>query len=362
MSGLDRVSLAPGALRTSASTVPFETALIEADADWKYLLAFGNERGPNEKKVPNGWTTIGFDDSAFAVGPAGFGYGDEDDATELPFGTTVILLRHEFMLNDPLMSEFLVLQVDYDDGFVAYLNGTRVVVVNAPVEELGLDSVASGSHESGSAERFDLSAHVGLLRQGKNVLAVAGFNVHRASSDMSLKVALGALPIVCYANFRLKKDGGTLYLVAPDGSIADHIRCQRQVTDQSLGRSASSQAGWGYFLTPSPGSANVGSQQPKPVKSRILFAPEPGVCEQARFASLRNPLPMLTYDSPRMVLILTSQARCIVSLSNSSTRRSSALPRLLGKNRPVQLSRQPTLWGVVPRCRFCPSRWPLTIS
>ena len=139
------------------------------------------------------------------------------------------------------MSESLVLQVDYDDGFVAYLNGTRVAAANAPADEVGLDSIASGSHEAGSAERFDLSAHVGLLRRGKNVLAIAGFNTHRASSDMSLKIALGTLPAVCHANFRLQKDGGTLYLIAPDGSIADHIRYQRQVTDQSFGRSATAQ-------------------------------------------------------------------------------------------------------------------------
>jgi len=125
MSGLNRVSLAPEALRTSAATIPFEMTLIEAGADWKYLLGFDNEKVPNEKKVLNGWTTVGFDDSAFAVGPAGFGYGDEDDATKLPFGTTAVLLRREFILKEPLMSESLVLQVDYDDGFAAYLNGTR---------------------------------------------------------------------------------------------------------------------------------------------------------------------------------------------------------------------------------------------
>ena len=276
MSGLNRVSLAPEVLRISAATIPFEATLIEDGADWKYLLGFDNEKVPNEKKAPNGWTTVGFDDSAFAVGPAGFGYGDEDDATKLPLGTTAVLLRHEFTLTEPFMSESLVLQVDYDDGFAAYLNGTWVTAVNAPAGEPGFDSIASGSHEAGSAERFDLSAHIGLLRRGKNVLAIAGFNTHRASSDMSLKIALGTLPSVCHANFRLQKDGGTLYLVAPDGSIADHIRYRRQVTDQSLGRAASSRAGWGYFLTPSPGSANVGPQQLNPVKSRISFDPLPG--------------------------------------------------------------------------------------
>ena len=282
MSGLDRVALAPQALRTSAATIPFETTLIQPGADWRYLLGSGN------RQSTIGWTAVGFDDSAFAVGPAGFGYGDEDDATELPFGTTAVLIRREFTLKEPLMSESLVLQVDYDDGFAAYLNGTRVAAVNAPAGEPNLDSVARDGREAGFAERFDLSSHAGLLRQGKNVLAVAGLNTHRESSDMSLRIALGVLPAVCHANFRLKKEGGSLYLIAPDGSIADRVEYQRQVADQSLGRPASSLADWGYFLTPTPGSANTGPQQPKPVKSRISFFPEPGAVGQGDKVRIRD--------------------------------------------------------------------------
>ena len=280
MSGLDRTSLAPEALRASAATIPFETTLIETGAEWKYLSGASNAKTLARQKTPNGWNAVNFDDKGFAVGRAGFGYGDEDDATKLPHGTTVVLLRREFTLKDPLMSELLVLQVDYDDGFAAYLNGTRVAAANAPAGEPGFDSTASGSHEAGVAERFDLSAYAGLLRRGKNVLALAGFNTHRASSDMSLKTSLGILPAVCHANFRLNKNSGTLYLVAPDGNIADQINYRQEVTDQSLGRSASSRADWGYFLTPSPGSANLGPQQTKPVKSRISFDPEPGAIEQ----------------------------------------------------------------------------------
>lgn len=282
MSGLDRVALAPQALRTSAATIPFETTLIQPGADWRYLLGFGN------RQSTIGWTAVGFDDSAFAVGPAGFGYGDEDDATELPFGTTAVLIRREFTLKEPLMSESLVLQVDYDDGFAAYLNGTRVAAVNAPAGEPNLDSVARDGREAGFAERFDLSSHAGLLRQGKNVLAVAGLNTHRESSDMSLRIALGVLPAVCHANFRLKKEGGSLYLIAPDGSIADRVEYQHQVADQSLGRPASSLADWGYFLTPTPGSANTSPQQPKPVKSRISFFPEPGAVGQGDKVRIRD--------------------------------------------------------------------------
>ncbi|MCP4814445.1 MAG: hypothetical protein GY888_18200, partial [Planctomycetaceae bacterium] len=82
MSGLDRTTLAAEALATSAATIPFQRPLIEAGAEWKYL-ARTNKGQPAEENQngPEGWTAIDFNDSDFSVGPAGFGYGDEDDAT-----------------------------------------------------------------------------------------------------------------------------------------------------------------------------------------------------------------------------------------------------------------------------------------
>ena len=280
MSGLRRVSLAPEALKASATTIPFETTLVPAGANWKYLAGSADEKATDQPSTPTGWTAVDFDDSQFSEGPAGFGYGDDDDATEFPAGTTVVLLRHAFTLTEPLASEAIVLQVDYDDGFVAYLNETRVAAVNAPPDkELGLNSTARGQREAGSPERFDLSKHARLLRTGKNVLAIAALNTHRGSSDMSLKPALGTIPTVLHANFRLNKSGDTIYLISPDGNIADQVRYPRQVPDQSLGRIASTRSNWGYFLTPSPGQSNSGPSQPQPVTARLSFTPPPGGCE-----------------------------------------------------------------------------------
>ena len=277
MSGMDRVSLAPEALRASAATIPFETTLVKSGAEWKYLPGGADPQNTAAGESLRGWTAVDFDDSRFAVGRAGFGYGDEDDATELPAGTSTVFMRHEFTWDGPLDSSGLVLQVDYDDGFAAYLNGTRVAAANAPAGELGLSSLATGNREAGSRERFDLSQHRGVLRRGKNVLAIAGLNVSRTSSDLSIHPALGLLAPICHASFRLKKKGATLYLIAPDGSIADQVDYANQLADQSLGRSTEADAHWGQFLTPSPGFANTSPQQPRPVKSRIAFVPPPGV-------------------------------------------------------------------------------------
>ncbi len=273
MSGLDRVALSPEALRTSGATLPFESVLVPNNAKWKYLVPSG--RG----EVADGWAKVAFDDSGFALGQAGFGYGDDDDATELPVGTSLVLLRHKFQLHELPMSQSLVLEVDFDDGFVAYLNGARVAAANAPGGQLHVNSMATAGREAGTADRFDLSAHVDLLRKGDNVLAIAGLNSGRGSSDMSLKAELGFLPTTLHASFRLAKEGGELKLSQSDGQVVDSVRYGKQVTDQSYGRAHSGESNWGFFLTPTPGASNAGPQQVKPIDSKLVFSPKPGVYE-----------------------------------------------------------------------------------
>ena len=270
MSGQDRVALSPEALRSSTATLPFESTLVPSDAKWKYLVpAVGG-------RLTKGWNEVGFDDSAFALGQAGFGYGDDDDATVLPVGTGLVLLRHKFELAEMPMSQSLALEVDFDDGFVAYLNSTRIVAVNAPEGELRGSSMATDGREAGVADRFDLSEHVNLLHKGENVLAIAGMNAGRGSSDMSLKAGLGFLPTTLHASFRLAKEGGELKLTGPDGTVVDSIRYGEQATDQSYGRAKDGTGEWGFFLTPTPGKPNVGPQQTKPVDSKLVFSPKAG--------------------------------------------------------------------------------------
>ena len=270
MSGLDRVTLSPEALRTSVATLPFESTLIPSNAKWKYLAP------ANKGEVPTDWTRLDFDDSTFELGQAGFGFGDEDDATELPVGTTLVLLRHKFRVDELPMSESIVLEVDFDDGFVAYLNGIRVAEVNAAKGEIQLDSLATNGREAGVADRFDLSAHASLLHRGNNVLAIAGLNSSRGSSDMSLKAGLGFLPTTLHASFRLLKEGGQLQLIGPEGRVMDSVLYDQQASDQSYGRAQTAEADWGYFLTPTPGAANDGPQQTAPLKSKLRFSPKPG--------------------------------------------------------------------------------------
>ncbi len=92
-----------------------------------------------------------------------------------------IFLRHKFVVDNPASIKWLVLRLDYQDGFVAYLNGQEIArrgLTNTPV---AFDDYAD-FHQGGSAEEFDVSTAIGALTTGENVLAI---EVHTAADNES---------------------------------------------------------------------------------------------------------------------------------------------------------------------------------
>ncbi len=164
------------------------TLIAEASANWRYR--------PGSSAFPTNWAARTYNDGAWSSGQAGFGYADADDNTTLEMRNnyTSVCIRKSFTVASPAALRALTLGVWYDDGFVAYINGTEVArkfVTDTPPTAT---TVATTSHEASAWESFDLSASLGLLVQGANVLAIAGFNQGADSSDFSLDARLsGAL-------------------------------------------------------------------------------------------------------------------------------------------------------------------------
>ena len=103
-------------------------------------------------------------------------------------------LRTEFDVVDPATVDRLTLSVQYDDGFVAYLNGTEVAGRNAPAT-LAWNSLATVNRLDALAvvpEPIDISTHAGLLTTTDNLLAIHGLNVAADSSDFLIVVELTA--------------------------------------------------------------------------------------------------------------------------------------------------------------------------
>ncbi len=108
-----------------------------------------------------------------------------DVKSEMLGKASSVYYRKTFNVADPAARQSLTLQVKYDDGFVAYLNGVKIAERNAPGSP-GFDSTATTEHPDGQAilfEEIDVSAHLGLLKAEDNVLAIHGLNDAVDSTD-----------------------------------------------------------------------------------------------------------------------------------------------------------------------------------
>jgi hypothetical protein len=109
------------------------------------------------------------------------------------YGTsTSCYIRIPFTINsNPSSFNFMTLNMWYDDGFIAYINGVevqRALFTGTPA----WNSIAEGNHEAGGAESFDVSNHLSILYQGNNILAIHGLNVSTTSSDFIISAELVA--------------------------------------------------------------------------------------------------------------------------------------------------------------------------
>ncbi|MGQ9588672.1 MAG: chitobiase/beta-hexosaminidase C-terminal domain-containing protein [Planctomycetota bacterium] len=106
-----------------------------------------------------------------------------------------LYLRIPFAAADPSAFASLELRARYDDGFVAYLNGFEVARRNAPAEP-AWNAAAPAKRDVRDArawEGINLTASLGLLRPGLNVLAFQGLNSSAGDSEFLLSAELRAV-------------------------------------------------------------------------------------------------------------------------------------------------------------------------
>ena len=127
-----------------------QTIAIPLNSVWKYH-ATGADLG-------SGWTSPGYDDSAWPSGPGTLGYGDPFIITTVPFGPdplnkyrTTYFRRSFEAVEGPAGVISLRLRVSYDDGFVAYVNGQEVARRSMPAGPISYGTFAV-AHEAGAYE------------------------------------------------------------------------------------------------------------------------------------------------------------------------------------------------------------------
>ncbi|HCN81878.1 MAG TPA: hypothetical protein DIS80_12135, partial [Verrucomicrobiales bacterium] len=152
------------------------------NATWSYLA------GSHPSGNVTDWAASDYDVSDWKTGKAGFGYGDNDDTTQIEMGGkfTTIYIRKEFKLPKKANLEKLGLHISYDDAFIAYLNGHEVYRQGVDKKQ-GKEADGFTTHEAAGFEYFPLKGISKILKPGqKNVLAIEGHNANIGSSDFTL--------------------------------------------------------------------------------------------------------------------------------------------------------------------------------
>ena len=147
--------------------------------------------------APATWQEGAFDDGTWQEGLAKFGYGDNDEMTEVDFGGVTnnkhitTYFRRRFYLDDPADYSALVARVLVDDGAVLYLNGVEAQRINMPNGTIGFSTRASGSVGGSDEETFfDWEIDETLLLAGENIIAVEVHQSSPTSSDLGFDLVL----------------------------------------------------------------------------------------------------------------------------------------------------------------------------
>ncbi len=173
----------PG-LPNTVNQIVRRTHLVRTGEEWRYF------KGVLEPSKPiDAWRQRDFDDSVsqWLSGRTPMGFGFADCGTlldDMRGGYISVFMRKEFFVGDPGGVTTLLLRIDYEDGFVAYLNGVEVArrMLGNPRSTVYYNTPAD-VHEAGMAEEIDVSGYVSVLEVGRNVLAVQAHNSSPKSAD-----------------------------------------------------------------------------------------------------------------------------------------------------------------------------------
>ncbi len=172
------------------------TPLVNHGDSWRY------HKGTNAPQAD--WKTVSDAglDATWAVGNGGFGYSTDNPGETVDCQTilsdmqnryTTFYMRQQFTITNAIaVDQHIMLRMDWDDGYIAWLDGNYLTNVNGAVTELANTAIATANHESshGNANNSpqpavtnDLGLASVSLGLGTHTLAIMGLNVSSGSSD-----------------------------------------------------------------------------------------------------------------------------------------------------------------------------------
>ncbi|MGK0188151.1 MAG: hypothetical protein ACI9R3_003943 [Verrucomicrobiales bacterium] len=212
-----------------------DLSFVSLGADWKYF-----DKGTDPRSA---WNTTGFNDSTWSSGAAQLGYGENDEATTISFGSDnnnkypAYYFRHSFSIADTADLSEVTLLLLADDGAIVYLNGSEVARVRMPAGEPTFDQHASSQPTEDVFDEFTLSP--GQIRAGENLIAVEVHQINADSSDVSFDLSL------------------TGTRIAGPATLVDSVTFGVQRGDISYGRDDIDPENWVLFGEPTPNAANT---------------------------------------------------------------------------------------------------------
>jgi len=193
---------------------PSYDTIVARGASWKYFDEY-TDLGPD-------WQ-IDVNDSNWAQGDAELGYGDGTEATTIGYIVTnpgtpeegkniTTYFTHTFEVSDLSPYSALSLRILRDDGAVVYLNGQEIARSNMPGGTVGYSTQAASNVYGDDVDGRDTETlyygggvyandddftniDIGLLQNGRNVLAVEIHQFQTDGADISFDLELRGLLI-----------------------------------------------------------------------------------------------------------------------------------------------------------------------
>ncbi|MBK8498488.1 MAG: metallophosphoesterase family protein [Flavobacteriales bacterium] len=184
--------LAPVAFFGVIAASAQDIALIPFGSTWKY-----RDDGTNQGTA---WRASGFNDAAWANGPAELGYGDGDEATVVSYGPSssakyiTTYFRKTITIADVSAFAGFAMRIKRDDGIVVYLNGAEMLRQNFDEGTIGYTTLAYQAVST--AEEFRILEHIltpAQFTNGANTIAVEIHQNVANSSDISFDLELKGL-------------------------------------------------------------------------------------------------------------------------------------------------------------------------
>jgi len=280
---------------------------------WKYQIG--------SSSIPSNWNTVGFNDNSWISAMGSIGYGDDDDSTVIA-PCISIFMRKTFSISDTSKIYKAIFSIDFDDSFVAYINGIEIARSNINGNPPAWNTASITDYEAqmykgGKPSNYTLewATLKNILKNGSNVLAVQVHNRSTSSSDMTAAPFLSFAikdqsnlfgvndtlpywfinkPAFLHTNFKIDNDGEEIRLFNTNNISVDNKFSGSQFVNTSISRKPDGSNNWCLTYPPTPKKPNGTSNCYLGICDKPQFSVSSGFYNSQQYVTITNSLPNTT--------------------------------------------------------------------